>query len=322
MFPRKVNKQNKLKRLILKLLNVYAYDRETLKNINPDNNNNQKNYIEFNDKSLNFSLGYLNLTRKINKLDIYFRYSPDNNLWNSTKRWKRIIPDIDKKTLILVSILSLKNSLIEFLKINNLDISLHLIADNSNDDFDNRICKIISDKRIKIIKHKSKIKGNRGTYLECCDLADSAEDLIFFVEDDYLFEVNCIDEIINTYSKISSLFKKDIIICPSDYPFYYDSLYNTSLFVGKNNKWRNVKETLLTFLFLKNILKKYRNNIRKVGEEINEPFEKPLHDIYEKEICLSPINSLSYHISRSVPSTTENWTEIWNLTYEQLKNSN
>ena len=319
MFPRKVNKQNKLKRLILKLLNVYAYDRETLKNINPDNNNNQKNYIELNDKSLNFSLGYLNLTRKINKLDIYFRYSPDNNLWNSTKRWKRIIPDIDKKTLILVSILSLKNSLIEFLKINNLDINLHLIADNSNDDFDNRICKIISDKRIKIIKHKSTIKGNRGTYLECCDLADSAEDLIFFVEDDYLFELNCIDEIINTYSKISSLFKKDIIICPSDYPFYYDSLYNTSLFVGKNNKWRNVRETLLTFLFSKNILKKYRNNIRKVGEEINEPFEKPLHDIYEKEICLSPINSLSYHISRSVPSTTENWTEIWNRTYEQLK---
>lgn len=319
MFPRKVNKQNKLKRLILKLLNVYAYDRETLKNINPDNNNNQKNYIEFNDKSLNFSLGYLNLTRKINNLDIYFRYSPDNNLWNSTKRWKRIIPDIDKKTLILVSILSLKNSLIEFLKINNLDINLHLIADNSNDDFDNKICKIISDKRIKIIKHKSTIKGNRGTYLECCDLADSAEDLIFFVEDDYLFEINCIDEIINTYSKISSLFKKDIIICPSDYPFYYDSLYNTSLFVGKNNKWRNVGETLLTILFSKNILKKYRNNIRKVGEEINEPFEKPLHDIYEKEICLSPINSLSYHISRSVPSTTENWTEIWNRTYEQLK---
>jgi len=110
MFPRKVNKQNKLKRLILKILNVYAYDRETLKNINPDNNNNQKNHIEFNDKSLNFSLGYLNLTRKINKLDIYFRYSPNNNLWNSTKRWKRIIPNIDKKTLILVSILSLKNS--------------------------------------------------------------------------------------------------------------------------------------------------------------------------------------------------------------------
>ena len=179
MFPRKVNKQNKLKRLILKLLNVYAYDRETLRNINPDNNNNQKNHIEFNDKSLNFSLGYLNLTRKINKLDIYFRYSPNNNLWNSTKRWKRIIPDIDKKTLILVSILSLKNSLIEFLKINNLDVTLHLIADNSNDDFDNRIYKIISDKRIKIINHKSKIKGNRGSYLECCDNAESAEDLIF-----------------------------------------------------------------------------------------------------------------------------------------------
>ena len=113
--------------------------------------------------------------------------------------------------------------------------------------------------------------------------------------------------------------KRDIIICPSDYPFFYDSLYNTSLYVGKNYKWRCVKETLLTFLISKDILKKYRKDIRNVGQEINDPFEKPLHNIYKNEICIAPINSLSYHISRSVPSTTENWTKTWNQTYDQLK---
>ena len=103
MFPRKINKQNKLKRILLKILNVYAYDRETLRNINPDYDNNQFNFVKFNDKSFNFSLGYIDLKRKIKSLDIYFRYSPENNLWNSTERWKRIVPNIDKKTLILVS---------------------------------------------------------------------------------------------------------------------------------------------------------------------------------------------------------------------------
>ena len=50
-----------------------------------------------------------------------------------------------------------------------------------------------------------------------------------------------------------------------------------------NYKWRDVKETLLTFMFSKNVLNEYRNNIRMVGEKINDPFEKPLHDIYSKE---------------------------------------
>ena len=36
MFKRKLLKQSKFKRLFLKLLNVYAYDKETLNLVNPD----------------------------------------------------------------------------------------------------------------------------------------------------------------------------------------------------------------------------------------------------------------------------------------------
>ena len=79
MFARKLIKQNKFKRFLLRLLNVYAYDKETLNIVNPDYRNDGKNYIEFNNKSFNFSRGYLDLARKINQLDIYFRYSPENS---------------------------------------------------------------------------------------------------------------------------------------------------------------------------------------------------------------------------------------------------
>jgi len=40
MFSRSLKKQNKFKRLLLKLLNVYAYDKETLNIINPYYKNN------------------------------------------------------------------------------------------------------------------------------------------------------------------------------------------------------------------------------------------------------------------------------------------
>ncbi len=320
MFPRKYNKQNKFKRILLKLLNVYAYDRETLNIVNPNYENQNGNLVKFNDKSFNFSQGYLNLSRKINNLDIYFRYAPDVELYNSTKGWKRIVPNINKKDLICVSLISLKDSILYFLRNNKLKITLHLVSDYSNSSFDNKLVNIVKDKNYSIRLHKSKISGNRGSYLECCDQAEEANDLIFFVEDDYLFEKKCIDEILNTYSRISSIFKNDIIVCPSDYNFFYDSLYKTSLLIGKEYRWRIVGETLLTFMFSKKIFEKHKKLIRLVGERENNPFEKPLHDIYDKDICIAPVSSLSYHISRSVPSITENWDLLWKDCFNKYKN--
>ncbi len=316
MFKRKLLKQPKLKRFILKLLNVYAYDKETLNIINPNIENFHKKFIKFNDKSFIFSRGFLNLTRKIKKLDIFFRYSPNNNLWNSSKGAQRIIKNINKKTLISVCLLSLKKSLESML--NNLDVEVcvNLIGDNSDKKFDEHISKILKHKKISIKNHIVKIVGNRGSYLECCDQAESSEDLILFVEDDYLFEQHCIEEMLLSYSRISSLIKKDIIMCPADYPFYYDALYSTSLFLGSNYKWRSVGETLLTIMFSKKIYEENKENIKLVGEQINDPFEKPLHEIYKNNYCLAPIGSLAYHISRHVPDVQDEWKNLWNENYQ------
>ena len=100
MFPRKYNKQNKFLKLILKFFNLYAYEKETLNMVNPSYKNKGKNIIRFNDKSFIHAKGYLELSRKIKKLDIFYRFAPNNNLWNSSESWKRIIPNIDKETLI------------------------------------------------------------------------------------------------------------------------------------------------------------------------------------------------------------------------------
>ena len=202
------------------------------------------------------------------------------------------------------------------------EINLNLISDNSDEKFDNHIKKLLFSKRFKTNKYNTKINGNRGSYLECCDNAMNSEDLIFFIEDDYLFEKKCIDEMIFTYSRLSSILGKEIIMCPSDYPFYYDSLYNTNLYFGKNLRWRNVEETLLTFLFSKKILLQNLNSFRKVGKQENNPFEKPLHQIYKEIPCLAPITSLSYHIGRDNPSLNEDYLSLWNINLNIYNNLN
>ena len=318
MFPRKYKKLSSLKRLILKLLNVYALDRETLNLVNPHYKNSGSNIFKINKESIILSNGYLELKRKVKSLDIFYRYAPNNLMWNSTTRWKRIIPYITKKDLILTSLNSLKKSIIKFSTGNQINISINLISDGSEKRFNNSIRELLDHPLIKINFIDTKIKGNRGTYLECCNHAESAQDLIFFIEDDYIFEEDCIEEMIITFSRLSTIFNNDVFLCPSDYPFYYDSSYKTSIYLGKKFKWRTVEETLLTFMMSKKLYSKYKKNIRLVGEQKNEPFEKPLHEIYKQTPCLSPINSLSYHISRDHPATTEEWINLWNNNYNKF----
>ena len=318
MFPRKYKKLSSFKRFILKLLNVYAIDRETLNLVNPNYKNSGNNIYHINKESIILSNGFLKLERKIEKLDIFFRYAPNNLMWNSTTRWKRIIPDISKKDLILTSLNSLKKSIIKFSSKNQIKITINLIFDNSEKDFNDYILKLFDGEKIKINFIESKIEGNRGSYLECCDQAENSEDLIFFIEDDYIFEENCIEEMIITYSRLSTIFNNDVFLCPSDYPFFYDSSYKTSLYIGNKYKWRTVEETLLTFMMSKKLYDRYKRKIRLVGEKENDPFEKPLHEIYKINPCLSPVNSLSYHISRDHPATTEDWLKLWNDNYTKF----
>ena len=317
MFKRELKKKNSIKRFILKILNIYGFDKEDFNIINPNTSNISKNYFKLNDKTYILSSGFMDLKRKISELDIYFRYSPSIDLWNSSGEWKRIIPNITKETLIENCLKSLKESISFFLKNNKLKINLHLIHDGSNDEFNNKLLKILEDNQFQVNLHKSKINGNRGSYLECCDQAKGANDLIMFVEDDYLFEEHCIEEIIYSYSRISTMLDRDIFLCPSDYPFFYDSAYKTSLFIGKEYRWRYVGESLLTILFSKKILVDYEANIRKVGEKINEPFEQPLHEVYKETPCLAPVKSIAYHLSRSVPAINENWLQLWKSIYKK-----
>tara|TARA_A100001015_G_scaffold133114_1_gene147719 strand:+ start:353 stop:1321 length:969 start_codon:yes stop_codon:yes gene_type:complete len=318
MFKRRLIKSNKIKRFLLKILNLHAVDKETFNLMNPYIKNEGQNFFKFNEKSYILSNGFLNLDRKINNLDIYFRFSPAVALWNSPKSWKRIIPNINKKILIKTCLLSLKESLINFLSINRLEVNLNLISDSLDNEFDNDLINLIKNDKFKTNLIVSKIKGNHGSYLECCNNCKNAKDLIFFVEDDYLFKENAIDELLITYSRISTLLKNDIFLCPTDYPFYYDSDYNTALFIGKKLRWRYVNETLLTFLLSKKLFNKHKKNMFLVGEQNNEPFEKPIHEIFKSEKCLSPISSVAYHLSRTVPGIENDWIKLWNKYYKKV----
>jgi len=136
------------------------------------------------------------------------------------------------------------------------------------------------------------------------------------VEDDYIHDKEAIIEMIKAFEKISSQIGKDIFLCPSDYPYLYNKVDDTKIFIGNKKHWRTVKETLITFMTSKKMILKYWENFIAMSTTRHHPMEKKLHEIYEKEYCLSPIPSLAMHATNinsayGIPPNID-WVKLWN----------
>ena len=262
-----------------------------------------------NEKSIILPLGEVKITRKVKSILIIIRMNTEIEIWDQNKKRLFEQPKIE---YTVRSINSLIKS-INFCKIKypNLKIKTLIIDDNSNNENLNRIKKIIEKDDFEIVSldHKrfeAKIKkqNSKETYSNLASLLQGFEigkergdDLIFFVEDDYLHFEPMLEEMVASYERISSQIGKDIFMCPSDYPYLYMTNEKTNILIGNKRHWRTVNKTLCTFITSKNLLDRYWDNFTKTCQDRHDPFEKYLNEIYEKEICISPIKSLSLHLT-------------------------
>ena len=282
--------------------------------------------------SINLPLGELKITRKVRALDIIIRTCASVNMLTQNK--KRLF-EKEKIVYALKTIKSLLNSALDP-GLTSLDINFKVIDHNStNEDLkeiDNvfkKFGKKYSLINLDVSKFKNQIdkinqRGKDVTSNQISNMANihqslleskNCEDLIYFVEDDYLHRKKSLKEMIFTYERITSQLNKEIIICPTDYPYLYAKSETTQNFLGHKYHWRRVNETLCTFLTSKNIIEKYWEKYTEMCKKEHAPFEKPLHDIYKKELCISPIPSLALHFTNinSIFGLSPNvdWKKIW-----------
>ena len=243
-----------------------------------------------------------------NKSEYTFRTI--RSLIKSAKELKKRFP----KIFIQFTIIDVGSSITDVEKMKSI------ISDNFKSKFI-----IIDPKNLKfqpniITKNNKEIENNMSTTMasihESFVEGVKCKDLIYFVEDDYIHKKESLLEMIFAYEKFSSIFKKELFLLSTDYPFLYKKLDETKILFGENYHWRIVKESLLTFLTSAQMIKKYLNNLADMAKNEKNPFEKNLHEIYENEICLSPIPSLSLHCTNinSVFGISPNFDvkKIWN----------
>ena len=262
-----------------------------------------------NKKSIVLPLGEVKITRKVNSILIIVRVNTEIEVWDQNKRRLFEKPKIDYS---IRSIKSLINSInLCQKKYSDLKIKTIVLDDSSKDENLEKIRQIIKDVDSEIIsldtkKFETKIKKQKSqeTFSNLASLFQSfeigkkiGEDLIFFIEDDYLHFETMLDEMISTYERVSSQVGKDIFMCPADYPYLYMNNEKTNILIGNKRHWRTINKTLCTFLTSKKLLDLYWENFSKNCEDRHDPFEKYINEIYKNEFCISPLKSLSIHLT-------------------------
>ena len=334
----KSNKKNPLTKIFIKLCRAFGFEI-----IDQSNFSIPTSYKSLSDsmsipgkRSVTLPLGKVEITRSIKSLDIILRTCMSVNMLTQSKKrlFEKNKEEYTRRTLI--SLIKSINHAKNLFK--NTEFKIYIIDHNSSKDQIDSI-KIILNKsninfeilNLELAKFSNQIekmneenkevttnqKSNMSNIHQSLFVAkEKSKDLTYFVEDDYIHEKISLSEILHTYEKISSLTKQELIICPTDYPYLYNQIENTKIFLGENRHWRQIAQTLCTFLTGKKIVEKYWNELTSMCKIEHYPFEKPLHSIYKKELCVSPIPSLAVHFTNinSVYGLSPNvdWKRLWN----------
>ena len=335
----KIKKENKtpwFKKIFIKICRLLGYEIIDQSNfyLPVSNQNMNEDLSKIGKKSLTIPMGEIKITRQVKSLTIILRTCASVNMLTQSK--KRIF-DQEKSEYTFRSLNSIINSL-NFAKelFDNVNLELIIVDHNSEKSVVDKIKLIISNQFFKSrfislnvddfkkdinSKNEKKEKvtfnqmSNMSNIHQSLILAKESDDLIYFVEDDYIHSIHAIKEMIFTYEKLSSMLKTELILCPSDYPYLYSEIENAKIFLGNKSHWRSIKETLCTFLTSKQMVMKYWDELTSMCKFEHYPFEKPLHNIYEKEYCLSPIPSIAIHCTNinSIFGLSPNvdWKKTW-----------
>jgi len=306
-------KKNIIKKIFIKLCRIIGYeiiDQNNFVSPTLDKELN-KDLSILNDKSIVLPLGEVKISRKVKSILVLFRTNSNIEIWDQNKKRLFELPKIEYTLRSLSSLLKSINFCKE--KYPTVKIKLVIIDDNTNEanlikiknltsknDLDTNISKVNHDKYKKLIKEQKNEQtfSNLASLLCCYETAkENTDDLVFFVEDDYLHFEPMVEEMIASYERISSQINKDIFMCPADYPYLYMNNQKTNILIGNKRHWRTVNESLCTFMTSKKFIDKYWNNFYKTCLDRHNPFEKYINEIYKNEICISPLKSLSVHFT-------------------------
>ena len=219
-------------------------------------------------KSITVPLGEIKIKNKIKSLKVILRSCTSELIMDQNKR--RIF-DEEKNEYTFRTLRSLIKS-IKKASLEFKDIKFDLVVTDTNSpkedtdkikeilnksDIENKFESIDLNKfkdKIKPGYSKAKFSNMANFYTSLIISKKQSADIIYFVEDDYLHSEDAITEMVFAYEKFNTIFSKDLILLPTDYPYLYTKDEATKIYLGEKYHWRLVSESLVTFMTSKKVI--------------------------------------------------------------------
>lgn len=145
------------------------------------------------------------------------------------------------------------------------------------------------------------VTGNAASIGHCLDIAyNCKEDLIFFMEDDYILHPDCIKLMVGAQEHFSSVLRVPVCMHPTDYPDRYTGKVDPCVILLHGDRhWRTIYKTTGTFLIPRDALLANWQNISKFryyGLRPGCDEDSTINTTYRTFPCFSPIPGLAHHL--------------------------
>lgn len=152
---------------------------------------------------------------------------------------------------------------------------------------------------------------NASALVQFTECKNSTADLVYNVEDDYLHDDDCMNEMVDTYIRFKEKFNVEVAIHPFDDPDNYkDELVEPNdmfcrILLGSKRHWRTNTYTTYTFLTNPKVVrdnwqifyKLARLYLTPLGFANNINESSTINKIWKNQVCLfTPIPSLALHM--------------------------
>lgn len=247
-------------------------------------------------------------------LDVILRTHSSGNVHGDVPRVTDRLGD--KEELIVRSLRSLVYSLLILERSNVATIRLTVIDDHSSGSCLLRINEILSLCPFGATLINLETSGNGASLYACFDHARKhAEDLIYFVEDDYLHERSALEEMFLSFRHFAkNTGREDVALFPVDYSDFYlpNMIAPTRVVKGTRRHWRLSFSTTCTFFIPKLVLDRHFSAFELLSK--NGVVEATsINPIWQKEVLLfSPIPTLAIHMhNEELLPPFSNWKRLW-----------
>jgi len=254
------------------------------------------------------------LPRPISHFDIFFRSCARAS--HDTPERRRFM-DVPKSVLAGTCLRSLIDSInIAVSKNSEAIISLTVLDDHSDTDVVDEFREILARANCTTEFISLEVTGNGASLKETFTRGrDSCEDLVYCIEDDYLHDLSAVQELIESYGRLSATLESDVVLLPYDYPDEYRRVVPTHVFLGSVRHWRRVWRSAGSFVTSRKVMQDYWQNylgLCAYGVDPDITEENTIDLIYKEIPCFSPLPTIAVHmqlidhISPFVP-----WREWW-----------